>query len=195
MLPRTLAIGVDSTLPRLAVDGVIVALISVQVWLGWRYGLVRRAFVLLATFGATIAATYAGNAFGGLINAHDPDVNALCFIGVFVAISLVFETIGALASPHLRGLMVVMFDRCSGAAAGAVIGVLQAGVIALAVLSAGSAQARGTAVKPPPMWTTAEALRSATLGGAIVGLEPGVKAVLTPGLPANLETHLSGTVN
>jgi len=192
---RTLAINADTTLPRLAVDSTIVALIAIQLWLGWRYGLVRRAFVLLATFAAVVAASYAGNAFGGLIRPHDPDINALCFIALFAGVSLIFEIIGALASEHLRGLLVVMFDRCSGVAAGAVIGVLQVGVIALATLSAGDLHPQTAGTPPPPMWTTANALRSATLGGAVVALEPGVKTVLTPALPSNLEAHLVGPAN
>jgi uncharacterized membrane protein required for colicin V production len=171
----------DTTWARIATDLVVVLVVAAQIAVGWRFGLIRRAFALVGTFAAAVAATFAGNPLAGVVRPNSTDADMVGFIAIFVAIILVVEILGALGSERLGGLAVVMFDRISGVVAGALLGVLQLGVVVLVTLSANA----------PAASTLAGVIRSATLGGAVVSIEPGIRDVMTPALPARLDTHLT----
>lgn len=179
-----LGLNADTSTARIAVDLVVLAVIAVQMFLGWQYGLLRRALMLLGVFPAVIAASHAGNAFAGLVRSHDIDANAAGFLAVFIVLTGGFELLGAMYSKQIRDLMIVVFDRFAGAGAGFLVGLLQIGVVVLVTLSAGDAGgARAASIADP--------MRSATLGSGVVALEPGVKAVLKPVLPDDLSGHLA----
>lgn len=181
---RALGLNADTTTARIAVDLVVLVVIGFQVFLGWQYGLIRRALMFLALFPAVIAASHAGNAFAGLVRSHDIDANAVGFLAVFVVLTGGFEILGAMYSKQIRDLMIVVFDRFAGAGAGFLVGLLQIGVVVLVTLSAGDAGGARAA-------STADTMRSATLGSGVAALEPGIKAVLKPVLPDDLGAHLA----
>lgn len=178
-------------LPSLAADFIVVAVIGLNIYMGYRTGLVRRAIALVAVFGAAVSAYNVGNPIAGTIGGGTLYANAWSFVGVFVLVIVMLEILGALYADRLQRIIQIAFDRIAGAVAGAIIGVLEVGVLFLVALAVGNVQPTATNHVPSTHAEAAQAVNTGILSGLIVKLEPGIQNVMRPAIPIDLEGHLS----
>jgi uncharacterized membrane protein required for colicin V production len=174
-----------------AADLLLLIIVGVNCYLGWRYGLVRRAIALAAVFAGVVAATYIGNPVASLVRPSDLYVNAWSFIGVFALVVLMIEILAALYGDGIDKLVTVAFDRISGLSAGLAVGVVQAGVIFLVAQAVGSVPPSAPVLVPPSHTEAAVAVDHGVLSQLVVKLEPGIQSLLSPVLPASLEGRLT----
>jgi uncharacterized membrane protein required for colicin V production len=170
-----------------AADFLLLAVVGANCYMGWHYGLVRRAIAFAAIFGATASATYVGNPLASAIKPGDLYANAWAFVGIFAVVVVMIEILAALYAEQLQKLVTVVFDRVTGFLAGAVVGVLQAGVLFLV------AQAVATVPPSAPVTVStthadaAAAVDHGLLTQFVVKIEPGIQTLLSPALPSSLE--------
>jgi uncharacterized membrane protein required for colicin V production len=182
--------AIDSTLPQFTADAILVVLVGVNAYVGWRTGTVRRVLALIGLYVAFLAAYYSGNSFASLIRKGDIFVNAWAFVIVVVAVVMMFELLGRVFSDRLERLAVVAFDRFGGLFIGAAVGFFEALVLFMIALAVGAATpAPGNSV-PASRDSAANAVRDGTLSGQAIRAEPALRAALAPLIGTDLTTHL-----
>lgn len=186
---RTLA-SVDGSLGQFTADLLLLILIGINVYLGWRLGLLRRLVAFAGLYVGVLAATNVGNALASTFAPHSLYANAWMFVGVVALVVLVFEGLGWAFNERLQKIILFVFDRLTGSIAGLIVGLSQALVlfiVALAVATAPSSQSNNL---PSGRGATAQDITSAMLSGQVVRAAPQAKAVFAPVLPTNLSSHL-----
>jgi hypothetical protein len=178
----------------LYIDLIAVALIVVNLLLGWRFGMVGRALALGGLYGGVAAATAMGNRllrlFGGGGAANDLYASAWMFIGIVFGVVAAVEILGALYRDRVEKVISLMFDRTSGLVAGLVVGVLQVAVVLMVALAVGDTTGGPSQKLPASRADSASAVRNSVLGSHIAGLDPAVRAFFGPALPASLGGYL-----
>jgi len=176
-------------LDQATADFVLCVVIGVNCYLGWRFGLVRRAIAFAAVFGATISAYYVGDPLSSVLGGGDLMANAWAFVAVFTVAVVMIEILAALYGDLFRRMVTIVFDRVTGVIAGLLVGVLELGVLFLVAQAVADA---------PPTSTTSAATRTAAavavnngiLTQVVVKLEPGIQNLLSPAFPGTLEARL-----
>jgi uncharacterized membrane protein required for colicin V production len=180
----------DTTPLRITADVMLLALIGVNVYLGYRHGFVRRVFGFAGLFAGCLAATYVGNGIAALIAPHSLYANAWVFVGVVAVVVVIMEILGYLYEERLRKVMVMVFDRVAGAVAGAAVGFFEASVAFLVALAVAAAPSPSNAA-PADRGNAGAAIQTSMLSGLAVRAEPGVRTVFSPVLPSDLVSHLT----
>lgn len=171
-------------------DLILVLIVGVNCYLGWRHGLVRRAIACVAVYGGTLAAYYVGDPLAGTLGNANLTGNAWAFIGVFGVAVLMIEILAALYSDLIKRTITVMFDRVAGFAAGLVVGVLELGVILLVIQAVADAPPSTANVSSATRTAPAIAVDHGVLTQVIVDLEPGINRLLSPAIPSNIQNRL-----
>jgi len=171
-------------------DFILVVIVGVNCFLGWRYGLVRRAIACVAVYAATLAGYYVGDPLAGTLGDANLTGNAWAFIAVFGVGVLMIEILAALYSDLIKRTITVMFDRVAGFAAGLVVGVLELGVILIVIQAVADAPPSTANVSSAVRTTPAIAVDHGVLTQVIVDLEPGIQRLLSPAIPSNIEGRL-----
>lgn len=184
-------VAASSVVLQFSADVVLVGLIALNAWLGWRTGLVRRALSFIGLYGAVGAATHIGNPLGGVIKSGDIYANAWSFVAIMAVVIVLVEVLGHLYDQFLKRVVAVVFDRTAGLLAGATVGFFQAAMLFLVALSVGNAATSSTSTVPVTHADVANGIRDALLSGQVVKVESGVAAIFTPVLPGDLTTHLT----
>ncbi len=86
--------AIDSSLPQLGADALLVVLIIINAILGWQTGTLRRLLSLVGLFAAFLAAYYTGNGFASIFRKGDIYANAWAFVAVAATVVVVFEVLG-----------------------------------------------------------------------------------------------------
>ena len=180
----------DTTPLRITADVLLLALVGANVYLGYRYGFVRRLFGMAGLFLGCLAATYAGNGLASLVDPHSLYANAWFFVGIVAAVVLMAEIMGYLYQERVSRIVVLMFDKVSGSVAGAVLGFFEASVAFLVAIAVAAVPAANATV-PSDRANAGNAVKSAMLSGLAVRAAPGIETVFGPVLPANLPSHLA----
>jgi uncharacterized membrane protein YfcA len=181
----------DNTLPQLGADALLVVLIVVNAFLGWRTGTLRRALSVVGLYAAFLGAYYTGNAFASIFRKGDIFANAWAFVAVLVVVVIIFELVGRALADRIERIAVIVFDRLAGILLGALVGFLQAIVLFMVALALGAASPGPANSIPPSRDSAANAVRSAALSGHAIGVEPAVRAAFAPLITTDLTTHLS----
>jgi uncharacterized membrane protein required for colicin V production len=171
-------------------DLILILIVGVNCFLGWRYGLVRRAIACVAVYAATLAGYYVGDPLAGTLGDANLTGNAWAFIAVFGVGVLMIEILAALYSDLIKRTITVMFDRVAGFAAGLVVGVLELGVILIVIQAVADAPPSTANVSSAVRTTPAIAVDHGVLTQVIVDLEPGIQRLLSPAIPSNIEGRL-----
>jgi uncharacterized membrane protein required for colicin V production len=171
-------------------DFILLVIVGVNCYLGWRYGLVRRAIAFAAVFAGTIAAYYVGDPLAATLGSGDLVANAWAFVAVFAITVAMIEILAALYSDMIRRTIVIMFDRATGLVAGMVVGILQAGVLFLVAQAVANAPPTASTAPTATRATVAIAVDNGLLTQVVVKLEPGIQTLLGPAIPSNLQAHL-----
>jgi uncharacterized membrane protein required for colicin V production len=174
--------SIDATPGQVFADALLVIAVAVNAYLGWSHGLIRRFVTVIGVFLAVFAASNLGNAVAALIHAHSLDANAWSFVAIFVFVIIVVEVLGSLMNERLQKIVVAAFDRIGGVLLGAITGVAEVLILFLVAMAVSSSQ---------PPTTMSQDIHAATLSGQAVRLEPQVRTLFGPVLPANLGLHLS----
>ena len=174
-----------------AADFVLLLIVGANCYMGWRFGLVRRAIAFCAVFAGAVAATYVGNPVAAMVQPGDLYANAWSFVGVFAVVVVMIEVLAALYGEQLQKLIAVMFDRVTGLAAGAVVGIVQAGVLFLVAQAVAAVPASAGVTVQSSHTQAAVAVDHGLLTQLVVKIEPGIQALLSPALPVSLEGRLA----
>ena len=180
--------ALDTTWGQVTADLLLVILVLVNVYLGWRHGTVRRVFAFGGVYLAAFAATNVGNAIAGLLQQRGLYANAWAFVGVFVIVVVTVEIMGRVIHDRLQLVAVVMFDRIVGSVVGGVVGLAEVLILFLVALAMAGVHGSGA---EPGRGTAASAVRSSTLSGQAVRLEPQVQFAFKPALPGDFSGHLA----
>ncbi|MGO8686009.1 MAG: CvpA family protein [Candidatus Dormibacteria bacterium] len=173
-------------------DFVLVIVVGVNCWLGWRYGLVRRAIAFAAVYGATLSAYYVGNPLASTVTTGGLVANAWAFVAVFGVAVLMIEVLAALYSDTIQKAVVIVFDRAAGLAAGLLVGALELGVLLLVAQAVANAPPSTSTASTVDRTTVVVAADNGVLTQVIVRLEPGMQTLLGPALPGNVQDRLDG---
>jgi uncharacterized membrane protein required for colicin V production len=181
---------------KVVVDIAAILLILLNVFLGWRYGLLRRTIAFAGLFGGIAAASFAGNSISSFFRGSGKPSNlydsATTYLLVVSGVLVMLEILGALYGDRVRDIVSLAFDRSVGAIAGAFVGFLEIGVICLVMLAVGdSTSAQTGQVLPADRGRAASAVRDGWIGGRIAGSEDFVSNIFSPALPSNLGSHLA----
>lgn len=175
-------------------DFTAVALMLINIALGWRFGIIGRAIALGGLYGGVAAATALGNGllrfFGGGGAANDLYNSAWTFIGITFGVVFMVEILGALYRDRVEKVISLMFDRTAGMVAGVVIGILEVGVIVMVAFAVGEAQSNALQQTPRGHTDAANAVRSSVITSHIAGLNPAMQTFFGPALPNSLSGHL-----
>jgi len=171
-------------------DLILILIVGVNCFLGWRYGLVRRAIACVAVYAGTLDAYYVGDPLAATLGDGNLTGNAWAFVAVFGVAVLMIEILAALYSDLIKKAITVMFDRVAGVAAGLVVGVLELGVVLLVIKAVADAPPSTANVSSAIRTTPAIAVDHGVLTQVIVDLEPGIQRLLSPGIPSNIENRL-----
>jgi uncharacterized membrane protein required for colicin V production len=182
--------AIDSTLPQVAADALLVVLVVINAYLGWRTGTVRRLLGFIGLYAAFMAAYYTGNSFASLFRKGDIVANGWSFVALVVVVVLIFELLGRVLSDRLERMAAMAFDRVAGMIVGAALGFFQALVFFLVALSVGAATPSPSNSVPSSRDAAANAVRDGTLSGQAIRAEPAVRDAFAPLLGTDLTTHL-----
>jgi uncharacterized membrane protein required for colicin V production len=171
-------------------DFILVVIVGVNCFLGWRYGLVRRAIACVAVYGGALAAYYVGDPLATTLGNANLTGNAWAFVAVFGVAVLMIEILAALYSDLINRTITVMFDRATGLATGLLVGALELGVLLLVIQAVADAPPSTSNVSSATQTAPAIAVDHGVLTQAVVDLGPGLQRLLSPALPGNLKDRL-----
>lgn len=180
----------DGTLPQLTADAVLVVLVAINAFLGWRTGTLRRGLALAGLYAAFLAAYYTGNGVASVFRKGDIYANGWAFVAVLATAVVVVEVLGHFFADRLQRIAVVTFDRIAGTIVGAAVGFFQALVLFMVALAIGAATTGPGSTVPASHDSAAKAVRAATLSSHAIGAEPAVRGAVAPLITTDLTTHL-----
>ena len=180
----------DQSLGQFTADLLLLFLIGLNAYLGWRLGLLRRAVAFVGLYVGVLAATNIGNGLASLFSQHSLYGNAWMFVAVVAVVVLVFEGLGWAYEDRLKRILVFVFDRVAGGIAGAIVGIAQALVLFIVALAVGTVPATASNNVPATHGATAQDISSSTLAGQVVRLAPQARSLFGPVLPGDLSSHL-----
>ncbi|TMF14663.1 MAG: CvpA family protein [Chloroflexi bacterium] len=186
-----LVASLDTSLGTLTADFVLLALVVVNGYLGWRLGLMRRLVGFAGLYVGVLAASNIGNGLAAMFAPHSLYANAWMFTAVLVFVVVLFEALGWAFNERLQRIVVFVFDRIVGTATGVIVGVAQALVLFLVAYAVAGVPATNSNDAPPGRASAAQAIQASTLGGQVVRMEPQARAVFGPVLPSDLTDHLA----
>jgi len=177
-------------------DLVIVAIIGMNMILGYSFGLVRRTVGFLGVFAGVGAATLTSantstqvaNTLGwqSAIFAH-----AVTYVGMVFFTIILFEVLGGVYQRHINALIAPFFDTISGTLAGGILGVLEVAV--LLIIGVGLVNTKLPAgFAPPPLFVTVQELfLGSALASHFYALEPLTKAIFVWVLPHDISGYFT----
>ena len=181
---------------NILIDMAGAGLIILNVWLGIRYGLLRRLLGFAGLYAGIAVATFAGNAVAGwFYSSGQPKslyADAWAFIAVAALVTVGIEALGALYHDKLMAIMSLVFDRTTAAATGVLLGFCEIALVCMVGLSAGSAhQPNLLSPLPNDRSSVADSVRASIVGGRVNGMLSQLNQIFQPVLPSDLAEHLA----
>jgi uncharacterized membrane protein required for colicin V production len=192
--PVVMIAALDNTPGQVAFDALLVVVVIVNIYLGLRFGLLRRVVAFAGVYLGLFAATNIGNGLAGLVSPHSVYANAWAYIGVFAVVVIAFEILGHLFNDRLQLIAVVLFNRLSGVLAGAAVGIAEVLVVFLVALALGGVPVSANNGVDPNRNATAKDIQDANLSSLVVRLAPEARFVFAPALPGDFSAHLAQSV-
>lgn len=177
-------------------DVIIIAILAINIALGFAFGLLRRvvAFVGLfaglgaATLTSAHTSTYVATTFGwsSVLWAHVVTYGVMVLAGV-----ILFEVLGGVYQRFLDALIAPLFDRVTGVLAGAVVGAFEVTVILIIGVGLVNSSLPSGYAAPPAFITIQDWFSSSFLAPHFYGLEPLTKSIFAMVLPGSISTYFS----
>ena len=180
----------DGTIGEFGADLLLVLLIGVNVYLGWKLGFLRRVVAFAGLYVGVLAATNIGNGLASTFAAHSLYANAWMFVGVVAFVELIFEGLGWAFDEKIQKFVYFAFDRLTGTIAGVIVGLSQALVLFIIAMAVAHVPTSAGANLPQNRGATAADINGAVLSGQVVRAAPTALTVFGPVLPNNLSDHL-----
>ena len=188
-MANTLAF-IDGTLGQFTADLLLLLLVAINVYLGWKLGFLRRVVAFAGLYVGVLAATNIGNGLASTFAPHSLYANAWMFVGVVAFVELIFEGLGWAFDEKLQKAVYFAFDRVTGSVAGVIVGVSQSLVLFLVALAVAAVPNTAGSNVPVGRGATATDIKSAALSGQVVRAAPEAQSVFALVLPSDLSTHL-----
>jgi hypothetical protein len=182
--------AVDSTLAQFSADALLVVLIVLNAFLGWRTGTLRRVLSFVGLYVGFLGAYYTGNGVAAIFRKGDIFANAWAFVAILVVVVVLFEVLGAVFAERIKSIAVMTFDRIAAIFIGGALGFFQALVLFFIALAVGAARPGPGTTVPPSRDVAANAVGSAALSSHAIGAEPVVRGAFAPLITSDLTTHL-----
>lgn len=188
-MANTLAF-IDGTLGQFTADLLLLLLVGINVYLGWKLGFLRRLVAFAGLYVGVLAATNIGNGLASTFAPHSLYANAWMFVGVVAFVELIFEGLGWAFDEKLQKVVYFAFDRVTGSVAGVIVGISQSLVLFLVALAVAAVPNSAGSNVPAGRGATASDIKSAVLSGQVVRAAPQAQSVFALVLPTDLSTHL-----
>jgi len=182
--------SLDTTPAQFTADALLIALVALNAYLGWRYGMLRRLVGFAGLYLGCLAATNVGNAVAAALHSGNVFVNAWSFVAVLAVVVVTFEILGFLFNDKIQRIAVVLFDRIAGVTAGVLVGLAEALVLFLVAYALANAPGASPGATHDRAGA-ADAIQSATLSGQAVRITPELHSIFGPVLPGDLSGHLA----
>ena len=179
-----LAINLDTSLQTILADIIFLAVVAINALMGFRTGLIRRGVTFVGIYVGLWFATQASHFIAGLLSAHDAIVEAWTYLIIWLIVVFGFEMMGRLLRDRIASTVHIAFDRIAGFIAGLVIGFMEIAVVFLIALALSNINPN-THLIASGYDAPGHAVRDATLSEVVPALQPGLEALLRPGLPQN----------
>ena len=186
---HTLAV-LDQSLGQFTADLLLLFLIGLNAYLGWRLGLLRRVVAFAGVYVGVLAATNIGNGLASLFSQHSLYANAWTFVAVVAVVVLIFEGLGWAYEDRLKRILVFVFDRVAGGIAGVIVGISQALVLFIVALAVAAVPSTASNNVPASHGATAQDITSSMLAGQVARIVPAARGIFGPVLPNDLSSHL-----
>jgi uncharacterized membrane protein required for colicin V production len=181
-------------------DLVIVAVLVINILLGWAFGLVRRVVAFCGLFAGIGAATltsantsqYIANTFG-ITSALWAHVVTYSVIVTFAV--LLFEVLGAVYQRYLDMLIAPIFDRLTGVLAGAVVGAFEITVMLIIGVGIVRSTLPSGYAYPPAFRTAQDWFNGSLLAPHFYGLEPLTRTIFSLVLPSSISAYFTQLLN
>ncbi|HUY60980.1 MAG TPA: hypothetical protein VMW49_03805 [Candidatus Dormibacteraeota bacterium] len=176
---------------NLIVSVVVVVVFVLNLYMGWRFGLLRRLIPFAFFYGGTLlGGATTGTSFFGRDFGLDP----LYWSGITVCgLGALGWTIGEIISylyrDQIRRLLVVAGDRVLGFLAGGLIAFLECGTWIIVALAVGTASSGG-GLLPPSRGAVITAVHSSPVAQPIASAGSFTRSVMRYALPRNLPALL-----
>src|SRR6266550_1813914 len=177
-------------------DLIIVAILLLNLGLGWAFGLVRRIVAFAGLFAGVGAATltsantssYIANTFGitSAIWAH-----VITYTVIVTFAIVLFEVLGAVYQRYLDQLIAPAFDRLTGTLAGGVVGTFEVTVMLLIGVGIVRAQLPASYATPPAFLTAQEWFNGSLFASHFYGLEPLTRVIFSLVLPSSISAYFT----
>ena len=181
-----LAFSLDSTYQQVLADLLVIALVGLNTYLGWKNGLMRRLFTFILLYAAIGGATYVGNPLAGVVDAHSLAANAWMFLLLFAGLTLLFEVLGSLLDEKLQSMIAESLNRVVGTIAGLALGIAECSIVFMVAAAVGNQPLNSPSYPVPKT-----AVSSASLGEYIVDVAPIVKDTFAAVLPNDMAQHFA----
>ena len=175
-------------------DLIIIALILVNVVLGYMFGLVRRAAVFvglfLGTWAATLTSVNTSNYVATTLNWQAGIwTHVITYTGIIVLVVLLFEALGIVYARQLEALVAPVFDTVLGSLAGGILGAFEVTLILVVGVAIVTIQTGSAA--PPAFQSAAHLFAGSLLAPHFYGLEPITRAIFAMVLPSNISSYFT----
>jgi uncharacterized membrane protein required for colicin V production len=177
-------------------DLIIVAILFINIMLGWAFGLLRRVVAFAGLFAGVGAATltsantstYIANTFGmtSALWAH-----VVTYTGIVTFAIVLFEVLGAVYQRYLDLLVAPVFDRLTGTLAGAVVGAFEITVILIVGVGIVRAQLPAGYSYPPAFLVAQQWFNNSLLAPHFYGLEPVTRTIFSLVLPSSISAYFT----
>jgi uncharacterized membrane protein required for colicin V production len=177
-------------------DLVIIAILFVNVMLGWAFGLIRRVVAFAGLFAGVGAATltsantsqYIATTFG-ITSAMWAHVVTYAVIVSFAIV--LFEVLGAVYQRYLDMLVAPVFDRLTGTLAGAVVGAFEVTVMLIVGVGLIGSKLPSGYTYPPAFLTAQDLFNNSFLAPHFYGMEPLTRAIFSLVLPSSIGSYFT----
>jgi uncharacterized membrane protein required for colicin V production len=177
-------------------DLIIVAILFVNILLGWAFGLIRRIVAFAGLFAGVGAATltsantsqYIANTFG-ITSALWAHVVTYTMIVSFAVV--LFEVLGAVYQRYLDMLVAPVFDRLTGTLAGAIVGAFEVTVILILGVGLVGSKLPAGYTYPPAFLTAQDWFNNSLLAPHFYAFEPITRLIFSLVLPASISGYFT----
>jgi uncharacterized membrane protein required for colicin V production len=177
-------------------DLIIVAILFVNIMLGWAFGLIRRVVAFAGLFAGVGAATltsantsqYIANTFGitSALWAH-----VVTYTVIVTAAIVLFEVLGIVYQRYLDMLVAPVFDRLTGTLAGAVVGTFEITVMLIVGVGLVGSKLPSGYSYPPAFLTAQDWFNNSMLAPHFYGLEPLTRTIFSVVLPTSISGYFT----
>jgi len=177
------------------IDILFVLYIALNIYLGWRYGVSRRLLhfggFYIGIFMAGLMSVDLNKNFGWASGDHPQSSHFWLYLGVTMALVVIFEVLGFAYSGLFKFITAIIFDRIGGAAVALVAAVLEIAIMVFMFNAMVATGGSGNASLSAESSTIAGQIGDSPTVKVIRNFENAALFIFRPVLPADTTTFFS----